>query len=77
MSHSSIGHKQIDYLAKFLKNIKPWEMIPNDSLVKSGICFAMSNNKMLFAYLPVGGETNLDLSDIKDGSILIQLKVPR
>ncbi|MEI7423989.1 MAG: DUF6298 domain-containing protein [Prolixibacteraceae bacterium] len=58
-------HKQIDYIAKFMKLLKPWEMTPDDSLVKSGFSFAMANNKMLFAYLPGGGEVNLDLSAMK------------
>lgn len=58
-------HKQIDHLARFMKEIKPWEMIPDDSLVVSGLAFAMANNKVLFAYLPEGDEIRLDLSKMK------------
>jgi len=61
----AVLHKQIDYIAKFMKNLKPWEMTPDDSLVKSGLSFAMANNKVLFAYLPGGGEVSLDLSAMK------------
>jgi len=58
-------HRQIDFIARFMKQLKPWEMTPDDSLVKSGLSFAMSNNKTLFAYLPAGGEVKLDLSALK------------
>ncbi|HZK68594.1 MAG TPA: putative collagen-binding domain-containing protein [Paludibacter sp.] len=58
-------HNQIDFIARFMKDLKPWEMTPDDSLVKSGLSFAMANNKVLFAYLPGGGEVSLDLSAMK------------
>jgi len=61
-------HKQIDYMARFMREIEPWEMTPDDSLVKSGKAFAMANSRMLFAYLPSGGSVTLDLSAIK-GSV--------
>lgn len=55
-------HKQIDYMAAFIKKIKPWEMEPDDSLVKSGDAFAMVSTKELAAYLPYGGSATLDLT---------------
>ncbi len=58
-------HKQIDYIAKFMKSLKPWEITPDDSLIKSGLLFAMANTKVLFAYLPGGGEVSLNLSAMK------------
>lgn len=61
----AVLHKQIDYLAKFMKKRTPWEMTPDDSLVKSGLSFAMANDRELFAYLPAGGEISLDLSAMK------------
>jgi hypothetical protein len=68
-------HRQIDYIAKFMRNLKPWEMTPDDSLVKSGLSFAMANNKVLFAYLPGGGEVSLDLSAMK-GKIMAKWYSP-
>ncbi len=58
-------HKQFDYIARFMKQIKPWEMPPDDALVKSGLAFAMANTKVLFAYLPKGGEATLNLTAMK------------
>jgi len=58
-------HKQIDYIARFVKGIMPWEMTPDDGLVKSGLAFAMGNPRVLFAYLPTGGNVTLDLSAMK------------
>ncbi len=55
-------HKQIDYIAGFMKKLKPWDMTPDDSPVKSGLSFAMASKNELFAYLPAGGEVVLDLS---------------
>jgi hypothetical protein len=55
-------HKQIDYLARFVKNLKPWEMVPDDSLVKSGSAYVLANKNMMFAYLPAGGSAEIDLS---------------
>jgi hypothetical protein len=57
-------HKQIDYLAVFVKHIKPWEMPPDDGLVRSGHAFALASAKELAAYLPAGGEITLDLAGI-------------
>ena len=61
----AVLHKQIDYLAKFMKKRKPWTMTPDDSIVKSGFSFVMANNHELFAYLPSGGEIILDLSTMQ------------
>ena len=58
-------HKQIDYIARFVKGIMPWEMTPDDGLVKSGLAFAMGNPRVLFAYLPTGGNVTMDLSAMK------------
>lgn len=63
--HRAQLHKQIDYIAKFMKNLKPWEMEPDNVLIKSGLSFALANNKKLFAYLPEGGEITIDLSAMK------------
>ncbi len=58
-------HKQIDYMAAFMKERRPWELTPNDLIVKSGLSFVMANNKELFAYLPSGGKVILDLSALQ------------
>ena len=58
-------HKQIDYAAAFMKQIKPWEMTPSDALVKSGTAFAMASETELAAYLPSGGRVTLDLSSMR------------
>lgn len=68
-------HKQIDNIAKFMKDLKPWEMTPDDSLVKSGLSFAMANNNVLFAYLPGGGEVSIDLSAMR-GNIMAKWYSP-
>lgn len=62
-------HRQIDYIARFMKKIKPWEMNPDANIVKSGKAFAMRNNRTLFAYLPYGGQVKLDLTQM-EGKIL-------
>ena len=36
-------HKQIDYAAAFMRNVKPWEMTPDDALVRSGTAYAMAS----------------------------------
>ena len=61
----AVLHRQIDIMASFMKTLKPWEMTPDDSLVKSGLAFAMANDKILFAYFPKGGEVMFDLSGMK------------
>lgn len=58
----AVLHKQIDHMVRFMGGLKPWEMSPDDSLVKSGFAFALANNRVLFAFLPEGGEVGLDLS---------------
>ena len=60
----AIIHKQIDHMAAFMKKIKPWEMSPDDSLVKSGTAFALASNKELAAYFPSGGSATLDLAKL-------------
>ena len=57
-------HKQIDYLAAFVKHINPWEMPPDDGLVRSGRAFAMASGTTLAAYLPNGVAVTLDLATI-------------
>ena len=69
-------HKQIDYIARFVKEIAPWEMTPDDSLVESGLAFAMGNPMMLFAYLPTGGKVTLNLGAMK-GSLSARWYNPR
>jgi len=58
-------HGQIDKIAGFIKVIKPWEMMPTDSLVSEGRAYVMANGKGLFAYIPEGGEIAIDLSGLK------------
>ena len=60
----AVIHKQIDYMAAFVKKIKPWEMSPDDSLVKSGTAFALASSKELAAYFPNGGSATLDLAKL-------------
>ena len=54
-------HKQIDLMAALMKKLKPWEMLPDDSLVKSGLAFAMTGDDKLFAYLPKGGTVKINM----------------
>jgi hypothetical protein len=61
----AVLHQQIDHLVQFMSKLKPWEMSPVDSLVKSGFAFVLANHDMLFAFLPEGGEVELDLSALK------------
>ena len=58
-------HRQIGHLAAFVKRLKPWEMQPNDALVKSGDAFALASTNELAAYLPAGGAVTLDLTPFK------------
>ena len=60
----AVIHKQIDHMAAFVKKIKPWEMTPDDTLVKSGTAFALVSDKELAAYLPSGGSATLDLAKL-------------
>jgi hypothetical protein len=54
-------HQQIDHLAAFVKQIKPWLMSPDDGVVKSGQAFALVSSEELAAYLP-GAAARIDLS---------------
>jgi hypothetical protein len=54
-------HRQLGHLAVFMKPLKPWQMQPDDTLVKSGFAFAMASTNDLVAYLPSGGSAALDL----------------
>ena len=58
-------HEQIDHLAAFVKEIKPWQMEPDEAAVKSGHAFALISLEELAAYLPVGGIVGLDLTRMK------------
>ncbi len=55
-------HRQIDFAAAFMKRIAPWEMTPDDALVRSGTAYAMASIAQMAAYLPHGGRAVLDLS---------------
>jgi hypothetical protein len=55
-------HRQIGYLAAFMRQMRFWEMLPDDALVKAGNTFAMTSTNELAAYLPTGGNITLDLS---------------
>ncbi|MHB1456738.1 MAG: putative collagen-binding domain-containing protein [Armatimonadota bacterium] len=57
----AVLHKQIDHLAKFVRNIKPWDMKPDDSMVRSGSAYVLAGNRIVFAYLPSGGKAEIDL----------------
>ena len=54
-------HRQIDIMAGLMKKLKPWKMIPDDSLVKSGLVFVMAGDEKLFAYLPAGGSVTINI----------------
>ena len=83
-----ILHRQINHMAAFVKKIKPWEMTPEDALVKSGTAYAMASSKELAAYLPAGGSVILDISKLNgklkarwynplDGKFGASFNVPR
>lgn len=55
-------HRQIGYLAAFMRQMRFWEMLPDDALVKAGTALAMASTNELAAYLPTGGNVTLDLS---------------
>jgi hypothetical protein len=57
-------HRQIGYLAAFMRQIRFWEMQLDDALVKAGNAFAMASTNELAAYLPTGGNVTLDLSKL-------------
>jgi Putative collagen-binding domain of a collagenase len=59
-----------------MKRIKPWEMTPDDALVRSGTAYAMASSAQLAAYLPRGGRVLLDLSRMR-GSLQAQWYNPR
>lgn len=55
-------HRQIGHLAAFMRPLKPWEMQPDDALMKSASAFAMASTRELAAYLPGGGAVTLHLN---------------
>jgi hypothetical protein len=57
-------HRQIGHLAAFVRQMRFWEMLPDDALVKAGNTFAMTSTNELAAYLPTGGNVTLDLSKL-------------
>ena len=57
--------QQLGYLARFTRQVRFWEMQPEDGLVKAGHAFAMASADELVAYLPGGGSVTLDLSNRK------------
>jgi hypothetical protein len=57
-------HNQIGYLAAFMRQLRFWEMQPDDALVKAGHAVAMASTNELAAYLPAGGSARLDLSKL-------------
>ncbi len=61
----AVLHGQIDIMAGLMKRLKPWELIPDDNIIKAGVVFAMINKERMFAYLPVGGEVMIDISQIQ------------
>ncbi|MBI4582943.1 MAG: hypothetical protein HY717_02745 [Planctomycetes bacterium] len=58
-------HRQIGHLAEFMKPLKPWEMQPDDALVKSGDAFALASATELAAYLPGGGSVKLEVKGLE------------
>ncbi len=62
-------HRQIGHLAAFMRQMRFWEMQPDDALVKAGNAFAMVSTKepaAYLAYLPNGGEVTVDLSPARE-----------
>lgn len=57
--------QQLGYLARFTKQVRFWEMQPLPELVKAGHGFAFAWANELVAYLPDGGSTTLELSNMK------------
>ncbi len=57
--------QQLGYLARFTKQVRFWEMQPDNTLVKSGDAFAFASERELIAYLPNGGSVTLDLTNMK------------
>ena len=55
-------HAQIGHLAEFMKQIRPWEMQPDEGVVRSGRAFAMVSTSGMVAYLPQGAAVSLDLA---------------
>jgi len=58
-------HQQISHLAAFVKELRLWEMQPDDALVRTGYAFAMASADKFVAYLPEGGAVTLDLTPFK------------
>jgi hypothetical protein len=57
-----VFRKQLGYVARFAKQVKFWEMQPNDAMVKSGTAFVMASASEVIGYLPSGGSIKLDLT---------------
>jgi hypothetical protein len=57
--------QQLSYLARFAKQVRFWEMQPEDGLVKAGDAFCFASERELIAYLPSGGTVTLDLTNMK------------
>jgi hypothetical protein len=57
--------QQLGYLARFTRQVRFWEMQPEDWLVKSGSAFAFASVNEFVAYLPNGGNVTLDLTNMK------------
>jgi hypothetical protein len=58
-------HRQISHLAAFVKELRLWEMQPDNALVRTGYAFTMASANELVAYLPEGGAVTLDLTSFK------------
>lgn len=69
-------HRQIGHLAAFMKPLKPWEMQPDDALVKASHAFASASTNELAAYLPSGGSVTLDLTRLS-GQLIARWFNPR
>lgn len=57
-------HRQIGYMARFMKKVSPWTFASADELVSSGSAMVMAGKEKLWAYLPEGGSVTLDLSGL-------------
>jgi len=57
--------EQLSYLARFAKQVRFWEMQPEDGLVKAGNAFCFASEHELITYLPSGGIVTLDLTNMK------------
>lgn len=57
--------KQLANLAAFTRQVRFWEMPPDESVIQAGHAFAMASESELVAYLPRGGSVTLDLAKIQ------------